>query len=140
MVGVVAATFPYGFEPVAMFGARLTNWLTVWFFNLAVIAVCSGAVALAFFGLRGIVAYIEEGRWPRKAAGVEVAEVDGALDQIERDADNMSASATTIHKLEKQLEQSNALIRYLWGELERARGAAPPQQADGDTAEENRRS
>jgi hypothetical protein len=131
----LVATFPYSFEATTVVGIRLTNWLTLWVFNLTFLVLGLTAIAVAFFVLRAIVAYVEEGRWPRKAAGVEVGEVDEALKRIERDADTMSAGAVRLHEMERNLQNANELIRYLHAELERVRGSGPAKQPRAENAE-----
>jgi hypothetical protein len=128
----VAATFPYGEGSVSILGLHLTNWFTIWMVDCVLVALSMCLIALAFFLTRAMVSYLEEGRWPKRAAGVDVGEVDGALDQVDRRSEDLSQAADVVRLLERQLRRADDVIRYLSSELERARGGPPPEQHEED--------
>src|SRR4051812_25386264 len=67
----VIATFP-SFHPssVSVLGLRLSNWFAVWVLNIGFVMVVAAVAAAGFFLVRALVAFLEEGRWPRKAGPV----------------------------------------------------------------------
>jgi hypothetical protein len=122
--GALLATFPFKFRADRILGFPLDTWLTLWFGRLIVLGVGLAVLTTCFFLIRGVTAFLEEGRWARKAAGVEVDEHATAVDQVERDAEALSQGADRVRYLEKRLKQAQSTIRYLNTELDRERGLA----------------
>jgi len=123
LVGLLAATFPYAQGTASFLGLRLSNWLTIWAANCMLVVVAVFIATVAFFLVRAMVAYLEEGRWPKRAAGIDMSEMDMALDQVDQRSRDLSEGADQIRVLERHLRRSEELIRYLWSELDRARGS-----------------
>jgi hypothetical protein len=135
-LGVIVATFPYGTAKATVLGVELHNWLTLWVLNLGIIGGAIVLAAGALFIVRAVLSYLEEGRWPQKAAGVDMGEVDGALDQVQRGADELSRGADAFRRMETQLEEAYNVIRYLMAEVDRARGASPSADPTSEARED----
>jgi hypothetical protein len=135
-VAAVLGTSPLVSGEIKLAGLETGNPVLAWVVQLSLLALAVTVAVGCFFVVRAVVAYLEEGRWPQRAGGVDVGEHDAALDQVERGAEELSRGADAFRALERQLTESNRVIRYLMGELDRARGTPPEHGAEEPGAEE----
>lgn len=125
LAAVLIASFPRKVEARELFGLiPLDTHLTLWAGRVTVVFLLVGIALIVFFAMRSVLAFLEEGRWPTKAAGLTMESLEGAAEQVERDADDLSDAAERSKYFERQLKLANQTIKLLRGELERVRGSA----------------
>jgi hypothetical protein len=133
----LASTYPRRGQSRVIVGIVLSGRLTVWFSNLVVIGLLVVVASLSVFAIRSLLHYMEQGRWPKRAAGIEMDALTLAEAQLHSDADEFSKSAEESRILARTLAEARDTIVFLTAELARARGEAedPPGEqgrlADG---------
>ncbi|HEX8083843.1 MAG TPA: hypothetical protein VF529_06095 [Solirubrobacteraceae bacterium] len=135
----VVGTSPLVSPSVHVAGLQTDSPALAWIVQYALLALAVTVLVGCFFVVRAVVAYIEEGRWPKRAGGVDVGEYDAAVDQVDRAAERLSAGSDAFETLDRQLREASRVIRYLVSELERARGDPPPpgEERSEDDAQEH---
>jgi biopolymer transport protein ExbB/TolQ len=118
-------TYPRRLHQRTVAGVVLDDRLSIWFASIVVIGLMVVVGAVSFFVLRSVLHYLEQGRWPRRAAGVEMDEMTRAESQLNRDAVELSRAADEIRKLRRVLKNSRDTIVYLKAELANERGSQP---------------
>jgi hypothetical protein len=119
---VLVWTYPRRLREQVIAGVVLDDRLTVWMLSVVVVGLMVVAIALSFFVLRAVLHYMEQGRWPRRAVGVEMDELAHAESQLDRNAQRLSDAADETRKLRRTLSESRDTIIFLRGELARVRG------------------
>jgi hypothetical protein len=122
-VVVLAWTYPRQLHPRTVVGITLDDRLSLWISSVVMIGLMIVVGALSLFVLRSLLHYMEENRWPKRAAGVEMEEISHVGAQLQLDADVLSNAADQNHKLVRVLDEARDTIVFLTAELERARGA-----------------
>ena len=136
MAGVVVliGTYPRDGRRRTIAGIPLDDRLSNWLSRLVVVAALGVAATICFFVIRTLLRYMEQDRWPRRAAGLEMEELALAQKQLTQDADDLSSAADTVRILTRSLDNARDTVLLLHGELQRSR-----QDAIDDTSSERRR-
>lgn len=75
----LVGTFPFDSSPRTVFGVPLDARATQWAAQLAILAITLAVMMGALYAVRAVVGLIEEGRWIRRAPGIET---DAAADIV----------------------------------------------------------
>jgi hypothetical protein len=113
-----------------MFGVTVDNRPTAWLASLVAITLMLVIVALCAFAFRSLLHFLEEERWPRRAVGVEMEDVEVARAQLAQDAEQLSGAADTMRTVEDVIQNAHNTISLLTAELERLRGERPDRRDD----------
>jgi len=114
-------TYPRHLDRRVLVGFVLDDRLSIWISNLVAIGVLVVLAAVSLFTLRSVLHYMELGRWPKRAAGIEMDEMTRVEAQLHRDADELSKAADQTRMVTRALNEARETILYLTAELARAR-------------------
>jgi hypothetical protein len=129
----LAWTYPRHLHMRTIAGVTLDDRLSIWIANLVGILVMLAIGAMAWFAVRTVLHYMEQGRWPKKALGMEMEEASRVEAQLHRDADDLSDAADQIRTLSRMLGEARETIIYLRAEQERHGGADRAESHDPQT-------